>query len=64
MNNEILFKMELNIFDIGEIIDVNNIYYIFKVLYSFINLIVLSEISVFFFFYLRKLLIIKCFIEK
>lgn len=41
--------------DTGEIIDVNNTHYTFKVLHSFTNLIVSSEISAFLFFYPKKI---------
>lgn len=63
-NNEISFKMEPNTSDTGEIVDVNNTHYTFKVLHSFTNLIVSSEISAFLFFYPRKLSTIKCLTEK
>lgn len=41
--------------DTGEIIDVNNTHYTFKVLHSFTNLIVSSEISAFLFFLPKKI---------
>lgn len=41
--------------DTGEIIDVNNTHYTFKVQHSFTNLIVSSEISAFLFFFAKKI---------
>lgn len=41
--------------DTGEIIDVNNTHYTFKVQHSFTNLIVSSEISAFLFFLPKKI---------